>query len=179
MRWTLLLLVACSKSTPPAPAAPPDAAPVETVSAPPVVVDAGPKLTQTRVSFASFERNVLDECADFVINVPEGKDAGLGDPKKLGPKGSTPLKDECAKQFPGKTVLATCEIDDKTDAGLEFSITSSHYDYGTLSKNDSAMKDCAESGGRWTQVPSDGPVWRRARLEHLQRLAGKMQEPEP
>lgn len=178
MRWTLLFLAACSKSPPPAPAATVDAAPVVTASAP--IVEAGPKIQQTKVSFASFDKNVLNECADVVINVPEGKDAGLGDPKKLGPKGSTPLKDECARQFPGKTVLATCEIDDtKNDAGIELSITSNRYDYGTLSKNDSAMKDCAESGGRWTQVPANGPVWRRARLEHLQRLAGKMQEPEP
>ncbi len=174
--WPLLLLLACSKSTPPVSVAPPDAAPLREAT-PLAIVDAGPKLPQTKVSFASFEKSVLDECSDVVINVPEGKDAGFGDPKKLGPKGSTLLKDDCSKQFPGKTVLATCEIDDKNDAGTEFSITSSRYDYGTLSKSDSAMKDCAESGGRWTQVPADGPVWRRARLEHLQRLAGKMQEP--
>lgn len=166
-----LFLLGCSKNPAPAQDAP------ATVASTPIA-DAAPAPAVLRYSYATFAaRNVLEECIDLVVEVPNGVDAGkLAQPERMVPKESTRISRDCGAQFAARTSLATCELHKTNDAGTGLSMREFKYDADALVKSDTAMKECLALGGTWDELPRNSPAWRRARLERLQRLADQASE---
>jgi hypothetical protein len=82
-------------------------------------------------------------------------------------------KNRCAEQFSGRAVLASCTLSrdaEDVDAGIRIAIrfAAQYYNFVTLSRNDSTMKQCLKVGGTWK---TDSEELDRAKLdEHARRL---------
>lgn len=151
----LLAVLSCSKDTPReivevAPAAVPqqprDAA-----------VDGGPFHV---VSVASFNRDELAECVDFVV---AGSIAGIE-----GDAGNVVLSKPCYETFKGRMVVASCAIDAVPDAGhvdagftMKMMVQSLYRVEGVF-ESDRYMRECLEEKGTWNAVPRDAPEVQRA-----------------
>lgn len=144
------------------------------------------KVVATR-SFASFDKDVLDECVDVALVAPDGGvdeakltlglDRFIKNEKKL-----VRLKASCDEQFPDRVVLASCfmkqDVTGDGGAPLTLALSSSHYSVRTLD-DDIYMRDCLKSGGDWEAAKKDDPKVARERLKQrakaLQDIAGKAQ----
>jgi hypothetical protein len=124
------------------------------------------------LSFAAFQHDELIECDD--LEIPQQK-AGT-DLKSASdqiwnafnkPKGTqviTRLPHSCADQFSDRPPFGTCkDVGVVKDApGLRGRI--GHYSFADVFRSDWAMRECLESGGRWSSMRRDSPEFREAQL---------------
>ena len=76
------------------------------------------------------------------------------------------LVDRC--EFPNRTALATCAIDDEIkDFG--WTLVVHHFDVKSTTDSDSAMKNCLSIGGKWNVASGDAVTLERAKQHSQQR----------
>lgn len=137
-----------------------------------------------------FEKNDLDECADFSVETTDPDLKGRVDFDLKGrvktllaatDGGSVLLTASCSETFAGRVVLGTCSIMRAGDASAAVTITARYYRFETVVDSDVWLKQCLESGGRWQALPRDSDEFRRAEharhAKSLSKLTDKAQQP--
>lgn len=150
-------------------------------------IDAAPAKRVARRSFASFEKDALNECLDIALVDEQGTadqaalEVRMASGAKHLPKDLVPLKKSCAEQFVDRTSLASCLVVETLPAdagmpGIKSVMMASYYSVRTLN-DDVYMRDCLKMGGEWEAAKKDDPAAARERLRQrakaLQDLAGK------
>lgn len=178
-------VLACKKEPPREVDAPPVAKAAKPVSAAsePAAGSSAAKAEEpaATISVISYDKGVLDECAEFVF---------FGDAEAVAKKVKT-IEVETKKKYPENTIirkpcrealadrdeLATCTATQKgtDDAGvaLRLELRSGYYNLKVLEASDTYMKNCLELGGDWKALPSDSPIVKRARAKDVLKKANK------
>ncbi len=112
-----------------------------------------PPTPHQTISVATFTKSgdALDECAEFTFWTDKPMDR-KNFQAFLKSKGTT-LNQGCDEAFPDRPVFASCATSlDTGDAGIPVDLVSRYCDAVTLDNNDTYMKNCFQSGGRWRAV---------------------------
>lgn len=145
----------------------------------------GPRQTFSVVTFRGVQ---IDECVATTVaapgqSTPQASAAvtrSIAAMREAMAQRSTVLDGSCADAFEGRTILASCTIQEAgTVDGVQTRMTStaSFYSFETVgggSGCDRHMRDCIEEGGQWVYHLQPGsPEWRRV---SARRSAGCLQE---
>lgn len=159
------------------------AAPAPVRAAPPTV----PRATEHfQASIASFERDQLAFCADFVLDVVHG-DSGFDREKadrrfeafvagvNKNAKGLR-VPRACSEQFSDRTAFASCAVAPAIPSGGAFAMVESYYLFERVFGSDATMKDCLEMQGEWHAVSRTSAAFRDAQLRRDMSSARRMVE---
>jgi hypothetical protein len=133
------------------------------------------------VSFAGFNRDVLDVCEDVSMRgtlIPDadarevlasiqhhGEEMWKGvQSKQKGSRSVVKLGRPCGEQFADRKPFAVCSDEVIAQAMAAFRGTTVYYSFANVFRSDFAMRKCLEHNGSWRTMSRDSDEFREAQL---------------